>query len=147
MVEVNLTSNDVILGIKGSDHPLHSYIAAGVPFALSTDDEGVSRIDLTHEYVRAALEQGLTYAQLKASARTSLEHAFLPGESLWAAADQYTRMQHGCSAADLEQATGSCAEFLRGSERAQQQAELERRLREFEAHAVPRPRTSKKGNP
>lgn len=136
MVEVNLTSNDVILGIKGSDHPLHNYIAAGVPFALSTDDEGVSRIDLTHEYVRAALEQGLTYTQLKTSARTSLEHAFLPGESLWAAADRYTGMRHGCSSAVLAETTGACADFLRGSERAQQQAELERRFRVFEAHAA-----------
>jgi adenosine deaminase len=142
MVEVNLTSNDVILGIKGSDHPLHNYMAAGVPFALSTDDEGVSRIDLTHEYVRAALEQGLTYAQLKASARTSLEHSFLPGESLWVASDQYTRMQHGCSAVSMEQATGACADFLHGSERARQQAELERRLREFESHAVAGPKTA-----
>ena len=136
LVEVNLTSNDVILGIKGSDHPLHNYIAAGVPFALSTDDEGVSRIDLTHEYVRAVLEQGLTYAQLKASARASLEHAFLPGESLWAEADHYTRMGHGCSAARIEETAGSCAEFLHGSERAAQQAELERRMRAFEMHAA-----------
>ena len=35
---------------------LRRYRAAQVPVALSTDDEGVSRIDLTHEYVRAALD-------------------------------------------------------------------------------------------
>ena len=145
MVEVNLTSNDVILGVKGTDHPLHNYIAAGVPFALSTDDEGVSRIDLTHEYVRAVLEQNLTYLQLKSSARASLEHAFLPGESLWAAPDQYAAMRHGCSTARISETSGECAEFLRGSERAQQQAELERRLRYFEAHATPRPTRSKGG--
>src|SRR3984885_14481286 len=51
MVEINLTSNDVILGVKGADHPLAGYRAAHVPVALSTDDEGNSRIDLTHEYV------------------------------------------------------------------------------------------------
>ena len=51
LVEINLTSNDVILGIKGKDHPLPLYRKYGVPVALSTDDEGVSRIDLTHEYV------------------------------------------------------------------------------------------------
>jgi len=82
-VEINLTSNDVILGVKGADHPLHLYLKAGVPFVLSTDDEGVSRIDLTHEYLRAVTEQGLTYADLKAAARASLEYAFLPGASLW----------------------------------------------------------------
>jgi len=58
MVEINLTSNDVILGVKGKDHPLASYRAAHVPVALSTDDEGVSRIDITNEYERAVLETG-----------------------------------------------------------------------------------------
>ena len=52
LVEINLTSNDVILGIQGKDHPLPLYRKYGVPVALSTDDEGVSRIDLTHEYSR-----------------------------------------------------------------------------------------------
>jgi adenosine deaminase len=83
MVEINLTSNDGILGIKGKDHPLAAYRAAHVPWALSTDDEGVSRIDLTHEYARGVDEQNLTYLDLKRSARTSLEHAFLHGESLY----------------------------------------------------------------
>lgn len=40
MVEVNLTSNDEILGIKGAAHPFPLYRRAGVPVALSTDDEG-----------------------------------------------------------------------------------------------------------
>jgi adenosine deaminase len=53
LVEINLTSNDDILGISGKDHPFPLYQKFGVPVALSTDDEGVSRIDLTHEYVRA----------------------------------------------------------------------------------------------
>ena len=83
-VEINLTSNDGILGVKGTDHPLAAYMATHVPFSLSTDDEGVSRIDLTHEYARAVEEQNLSYADLKHSARDSLEHSFLAGESLWA---------------------------------------------------------------
>ncbi|MBS1813478.1 MAG: adenosine deaminase [Acidobacteria bacterium] len=77
MVEINLTSNDVILGIKGANHPLASYRAAHVPFALSTDDEGVSRIDLTNEYMRAVLEQNLSYRDLKQSAHNSIEYSFL----------------------------------------------------------------------
>ena len=47
MVEINLTSNDVILGVAGKDHPFPVYRKFGVPVAFSTDDEGVSRIDLT----------------------------------------------------------------------------------------------------
>ena len=131
MVEVNLTSNAVILGVSGTRHPLHSYLAAGVPFALSTDDEGVSRSDMTGEYMRAVLDQGLTYAQLKASARASLEHAFLPGDDLWAAQDRYTAMQRECvSGGDTPSA--ACAAFLKTSEKAQQQWELERRFKVFE---------------
>ena len=97
-VEVNLTSNDGILNVKGSDHPLAAYMAAQVPFSLSTDDEGVSRIDLTHEYARAVEEQDLSYVDLKHSARDSLEHSFLAGESLWEWPDNYDHMQSACDA-------------------------------------------------
>jgi len=38
-----------------------------VPVAPSTDDEGVSRINLTHEYVRAALANPLTYSDCPAT--------------------------------------------------------------------------------
>jgi adenosine deaminase len=135
MVEVNLTSNDGILGIKGKDHPLHSYMAAGVPFALSTDDEGVSRIDLTNEYMRAVTEQGLTYAQLKQSARASLEHSFLAGESVWSAPDRYTAMRGGCVVSSTTPST-ACSAFLKSSDKATQQYELERRFRVFEAEVA-----------
>src|ERR1035438_4114974 len=73
MVEINLSSNEGILGIKGAEHPFPIYRAAHVPVALSTDDEGVSRIELTHEYVRAALDYHLTYQDLKQLARTRSE--------------------------------------------------------------------------
>ena len=79
MVEINLSSNEGILGIAGAEHPFPIYRAAHVPVALSTDDEGVSRIDITHEYVRAALDYHLSYADLKQLARTGMEHDFLPG--------------------------------------------------------------------
>jgi adenosine deaminase len=76
-VEINLTSNDVILGVKGRDHPLPLYLAAGVPIVLSSDDLGVSRADLTQEYLRAVDEHGLTYSQLKQISRNSLTYSFL----------------------------------------------------------------------
>jgi len=134
-VEINLTSNDGILGIKGTDHPLAAYRAAHVPFHLSTDDEGVSRIDLTHEYTRAVMEQGLNYAALKQSARASLEHSFLPGESLWSAPDVYVRKKAGCPAVVTENTTsaGSCDAFLKANLKAAEQFELERRFAAFEA--------------
>jgi len=77
VVEINLTSNDLILGVRGKDHPFPVYLTAGVPVVLSTDDAGVSRIDLTNEYFRAARDYGLGYAQLKAIARNSLSYSFL----------------------------------------------------------------------
>ena len=76
-VEINLTSNDVILGVRGKDHPLTAYRAANVPLVLSTDDAGISRIDLTNEYFRAARDYPLDYRALKSIARASIEHAFL----------------------------------------------------------------------
>ncbi len=135
MVEVNLTSNAVILGIKGKAHPLHAYMAAHVPWALSTDDEGVSRIDLTHEYVRGVEEQGLTYADLKRSARTSLEHAFLHGESLYFRPDDFAHRKTVCDApiTVASKPSTACSAFLGANEKAAAQWELEQRFAGCEA--------------
>jgi adenosine deaminase len=106
-----------------------------VPVALSTDDEGVSRIDLTHEFVRAAETYALNYTDLKQMVRTSLEHNFLPGVSLWHEPDNFTHLASAC-AQDVPGAnkpSAACAAFLKASEKAQQQWNLERRFREFEA--------------
>jgi adenosine deaminase len=124
VVEINLTSNDVILGVKGADHPLALYRRAGVPVVLSTDDEGVSRIDMTNEYLRAATEQGLRYADLKVLARDSLEYAFLPGDSLWAA-------RHLPVAACAKPGP-VCETFLAKSPKATAQWKLEHDFRTFE---------------
>lgn len=75
-VEICLTSNDLILGVKGDSHPFPVYRKFGVPVVLATDDEGVSRIDLTHEYLRAVLDYGLTYVDLKKVVRDSIEYSF-----------------------------------------------------------------------
>jgi adenosine deaminase len=83
LVEINLTSNADILGVSGKDHPFPLYRKFAVPVALATDDEGIERIDLTNEYVRAVKAYGLTYADLKQIVRNSLEYDFLPGASLW----------------------------------------------------------------
>ncbi|MES4891098.1 adenosine deaminase [Streptomyces sp. NPDC096012] len=82
-VEVPLSSNAQILGVKGADHPFTTYRRYGVPVVLATDDPGVSRIDISHEYQYAAAAYGLRYPELKDLARASLEYGFLPGASLW----------------------------------------------------------------
>ena len=133
MVEINLTSNDVILRVKAPNHPLPLYRAAHVPVALSTDDEGVSRIDLTHEYTRAALEFGLNYKDLKQMARTGMEHTFLPGKSLWTRPDDFTNLVAPCAAERFgADPVPACGKFLAGNPHAWEQWELERRFRAFE---------------
>jgi adenosine deaminase len=135
LVEINLTSNAVILGITGKDHPLPEYLRYGVPVALSTDDEGVSRIDLTHEYMRAAETYPLSYAGLREMARASIEHSFLPGASLWqrVTPERLTTPVTACrSQLGNDNPTGACAALVHSSQKAAQQWELERRFRAFE---------------
>jgi adenosine deaminase len=129
-VEINLTSNAVILGVKGKAHPLSLYREAGVPVVLSTDDEGVSRSDMTNEYVRAVTEQGLRYADLKQIARDGLHHAFLQGASLWR-----DRAGGARAAACQMPESRACAAFLAASPKAARQWRLERDLAAFEAVA------------
>ncbi len=135
MIEINLSSNEGILGIEGANHPFPVYRAAKVPVALSTDDEGVSRIDLTHEYVRAAMSYGLNYRDLKQMARTGMEHAFLPGASLWAYEDHFEAPAKACErdAIGRDSPSPGCKALLGRSEKATAQWELERRFRAFEA--------------
>lgn len=135
MVEVNLTSNAVILGVEGADHPLRAYRAAGVPAALSTDDEGVARSEMTLEYARAVRDQGLDYPALKTMARTSLQHAFVQGEPLW------RDVAAGTPVADCARSAGGldgarCRRFLAGSPKARLQRQLERDFAAFEAQAA-----------
>ena len=135
LVEINLTSNAQILGIEGEAHPFLAYRRAGVPTALSTDDPGVERIDLTHEYVRAAQTYRLSYAELKALSRNALEYAFAPGKSLWQDATAFAPAAP-CAGDKPGQPRPSaeCADFLAASEKARLQWRLEADFADFEAN-------------
>ena len=161
LVEINLTSNDLILGVKDDRHPIRAYRKYNVPIALSTDDEGVARIDLTHEYQRAVETYDLSYNDLKYLSRNALSYSFLPGKSLFTSthtgqmveqcdynsavlvdecpADKSTAAAGGpgsqCAAAneDLEAKMKTCRGFMSGNDKARLQVELERRFKEFEA--------------
>ena len=133
MVEIALSSNDEILGVRGKTHPFPIYREHGVPVALATDDPGISRITLTHEFARAVDEFGLAYADLKEIVRNSLEYSFLPGGSLFEDHD-YGRVAGACSGdAGKAEPSEACAAYLKGSEKAAQQWELEQRFAAFEA--------------
>lgn len=84
-VEICLSSNDIILGVSGKDHPITMYMQAGVPISISTDDEGISRSNLTMEYVRAVQEHNLPYESLKQIAKNGLQYSFLGGEEIYSA--------------------------------------------------------------
>ena len=79
-VEICLTSNDLILGVKGDRHPFTAYRKYGVPIVIATDDEGVSRSDMTHEYLRAVESYGLSYGDLKQIVHNSIQYSFAEPE-------------------------------------------------------------------
>ena len=78
-VESCLTSN-VQTSCVGSYavHPLKTFLAAGIPATINTDDPGISAIDLPYEYNVAAPQAGLTQPQIRQAQINALEQAFLP---------------------------------------------------------------------
>lgn len=136
LVEAPLTSNAQILRVTGDRHPLRTYLDAGVPVALATDDPGVSRGDLTEVFQRAVTEQGLTVAQLRGLARASLDHAFVEGRNLWQEQDHYDRFAGPClndTPAPGRQPGAGCRAFLAASPKAELQWKLETDWRAFES--------------
>jgi hypothetical protein len=137
MVEICLTSNDVILGVRGPNHPLHDFMRAGVPVALGTDDEGVARSDMTHEYLRGVQDQGLSYTELKRMARTGIEHAFISGGSLWTDNKAFVPRKDCAAALAGASPAATCQAYLDSSDKARLQLKLEQQFREFETRKWP----------
>jgi adenosine deaminase len=130
-----LSSNSQILKVQGAAHPLATYLQNQVPVALATDDQGVSRSSLAGEYLRGVLDQNLRYRQLKAMARDSLEHAFLPGPSLWSSVATATAVPDCTPTATMGLGgvpNTACQAFLAASERASLQWRLEDAFSQFE---------------
>lgn len=133
MVEICLTSNDLILGVRGIDHPLQTYLKYKVPVALATDDEGISRSNITAEYLKAVRDQGLSYLQLKQIARASLHYAFIDGKTLWSGND-FISYSAACAAdkSDGVPVSTTCEQFLRANDKARLQWEMEKAFSQFE---------------
>lgn len=131
-VEVNQTSNEGF-GVSGTYHPIGLYIAAGVPVTIATDNTGMSRLDLSNEYVRAAYEHKLNYRQLKYIARTGMQVNFLAGDSIWAN-KQIGTLVSACAPdrPGSDNPSPSCKAFLAGSEKARAQWRHESALGAFE---------------
>ncbi len=85
LVEDCVYSHELVRGMTGAENVLPIYLRAGVPVSLATDDEGIVRSELTWYFRRAVEGYHVDYPTLKRMVRDSLEHAFLPGASLWLA--------------------------------------------------------------
>lgn len=79
-IEINLTSNEFILGVKNEDHPITIYMTHGIPLVISTDDAGVSRNNLTSQYVLYASRYKPSYDELKETIFNSIRYSFLTEE-------------------------------------------------------------------
>jgi adenosine deaminase len=78
-VEINLTSNEFILGVKGNEHPFLLYRKAGVPTVISTDDPGILRTNLTEQYVLLPLRYSdVSYVEIKQLIRNGIIYSFAP---------------------------------------------------------------------
>jgi adenosine deaminase len=82
-VSICPTSNETILNVYGPDHPFKLYWDADVPIAIATDDEGLSRSNLTNEYAKIAKWFDLSYNEIKWLSINSLEMSFLDGEGIF----------------------------------------------------------------
>jgi adenosine deaminase len=133
MVEINLSSNDYILNVKGENHPLSLYLKSGVHIALSTDDEGVSRENLTVQFQRAVTDNHISYPELKKMVRNSLFFAFVSGENLWQNAS-YEQRHPACEKDNpqLDTLSASCDLFLQKNQKATLQWQLEKQFYAFE---------------
>lgn len=76
-VEINLTSNEFILGVKDDAHPVMLYYKAGVPIVISTDDPGILRTNLVEQYMLLAMRYGLNYNQIKSLVNNSIDYSFM----------------------------------------------------------------------
>lgn len=126
-VEINLTSNHLIFDVHGNQHPLNFYLQHHVPVVLSTDDEGILRTDLTHEYLTAVRDHHVDYATLKQINRNTLTYGFIPGTSIWADARSAQPVLE-CQ----ELSSKSCQKFIKSNPKAQLQWQLEQQLTKFE---------------
>jgi len=77
LVEDCLYSHEVVRGMTGRDNVMPIYLRNHVPIALATDDEGVTRSNLTDSFERAVLGYGIDYPTLKTFATNSIRYAFV----------------------------------------------------------------------
>ncbi len=82
-VEINLSSNEFILGVKNDQHPIQLYHEYGVPIVISSDDAGVLRSSLSHQYVLLAKRYPfISYADIKKMVYNSIKYSFIEEDKI-----------------------------------------------------------------
>ncbi|MCK5682780.1 adenosine deaminase [bacterium] len=77
VIEINLTSNQFVLGVKGDSHPYRIYSSYGVPLVICTDDSGILRNNLSNEYMLLASRYQPDYLKIKEYVYNSIKYSFL----------------------------------------------------------------------
>jgi adenosine deaminase len=77
-VEINLVSNEFILGVKGDNHPFMLYFKSGIPLVISTDDPGILRTNLSRQYTLLELRYHVDYYDIKRLIRNGITYSFAP---------------------------------------------------------------------
>ncbi len=82
-VEINLSSNEFILGVKEDQHPISLYYKAGVPITISTDDAGILRTSITQQYVLLAKRYPfIPYKAIKEMVYNSIRYSFIEEDNV-----------------------------------------------------------------
>lgn len=76
LVEICLTSNELLVLPPRTLHPFIRYMREGLPVSLNTDDGGIFNTDLTREFTKAVTMANLPWPQVRRLSRNSLEYAF-----------------------------------------------------------------------
>jgi adenosine deaminase len=130
-----MARKDIMVEVAGGHALLPTYLGAGVPVALATDDEGVDRIQLTDRFTNAVVRYHIDYYGLKNMVRDSLEHAFIGGADLWSKPEGFDAMVAPCANQPLTAPPGAadCRAFLAASPRATLEWNEEAAFAAFEA--------------
>lgn len=82
-IEINLVSNEFILKVKESRHPLTLYKNFDVPIVISTDDAGILRTNMTEQYVLLAKRyKDVSYTDIKQYVYNSINYSFIKEASV-----------------------------------------------------------------
>lgn len=82
-IEINLLSNEFILGVKDDNHPVLLYKKFEVPIVISTDDPGILRTSLTEQFVLLAQRYpDIKYHHLKQYVYNSIDYSFINDPNL-----------------------------------------------------------------